>query len=116
MFFGGNYFARGEFVLYINHSGNVFEIGVSGWRNNAFDHGLNSIKLNQYTSLLTMIHFHEKSVTQPITMAAHGTLEGEKICLSLLTIQITAFPSFSFLSNLHVNWQASYSSHTRILT
>ena len=22
--FGGNYFARGEFVLYINHSGNVY--------------------------------------------------------------------------------------------
>ena len=26
--FGGNYFARGEFVLYINHSGNVYRNGV----------------------------------------------------------------------------------------
>ena len=26
MFFGGNYFARGEFVLYINHSGEYIEI------------------------------------------------------------------------------------------
>ena len=23
-FFGGSYFTRGEFVLYINHSGNVY--------------------------------------------------------------------------------------------
>ena len=24
LFFGGNYFAHGEIVLYINHSGNVY--------------------------------------------------------------------------------------------
>ena len=27
--FGGNYFARGEFVLYINHSGKYIEINFN---------------------------------------------------------------------------------------
>ena len=29
MVFGGNYFARGEFVLYINHSGKCVEINLN---------------------------------------------------------------------------------------
>ena len=29
MVFGGNYFARGEFVLYINHSGKYIEINFN---------------------------------------------------------------------------------------
>ena len=29
LFFGGSYFARGEFVLYINHSGKYIEINFN---------------------------------------------------------------------------------------
>ena len=72
-----------------NNNGESLEIGVSGWRNNAFDHSLNSMNLNQYLFLLEIIHSCETSLTYQIIREAHGTLGGEKMFLSLLTIQIT---------------------------